>query len=437
MRKKGVSEVATTAIAVILVVVVIAIGAIIIYEVYLGPDAAPNWFMDIVNKYRYAKAFESLGEIQKEVNSMLSCTSSISSSDLKNQIENEVRNLPDDATYMFTRFNNLRLELEANEQFCKGENIFKTTIYSGDKDAFFSNLDSAKAEFEKVKKGATTAATRAGERVQKIDQIKKCSFDETYCTPKDSNNYCVWVEWNKPQCLPAVCSEVEDTIFTKIRSDEEEKIYCEVIEKETENICYANYDNGKFPNKVYDSCEECVSKCIEYKSYFPCTSNPCNVPGGCTNSIRGNTPMECRPKGDKCGMYDGDKVACENVDGCVFLNKIPDGREDVCLPCNDENVKCDNIMSPKDTIFGYTTQDFNQDCGAVHDRCSQDCVLRLRLSGSADEADKYIGDARKTAYYTDIPTGPCDSSSWDIFRSYCDEKRWTCCEEGECPETAR
>jgi len=340
MRKKGDFEAGF--ITPIIIVIVIVVSAILLYQFYLSPNASPNWFRNIVDKYKYGKEFVELNKIQEETNSVLSGCVDIKNaesidvqkfkSEKTNQvnsiiadIENQIINLPERASSMLDRFTKLKAEAEANARFCAASIDFAKLKFDGkDENKFQQTLAAVRKEFEDVGGIAGfQAVVIAKERIALIDKIKKCDFKEKekdQCSPQNTNNYCIWTGQTgilKEPCEPAVCANSnEDTCMLILQTSE---------------LCYPAYKT--YVSGVghgFDSCRTCleVKKCDDYPPEAGiCEMDLCNKGIKCQYSevnLKCISPVTCSDFKDK--------DSCEKQD-CQWIASIGGGPVTwTCLP---------------------------------------------------------------------------------------------------------
>ena len=316
MRKKGDFEVGF--ITPIIIVIVIVVSAILLYQFYLSPNASPNWFRNIVDKYKYGKEFVELNKIQEETNSVLSGCVDIKNaesidvqkfkSEKTNQvnsiiadIENQIINLPERASSMLDRFTKLKAEAEANARFCAASIDFAKLKFDGkDENKFQQTLAAVRKEFEDVGGIAGfQAVVIAKERIALIDKIKKCDFKEKEkdkCTPGATNDYCAWIGKRSAivgilatgqiphSCAPTTCAKAKDVV--------DQKEYCKTIYTSTSEkpLCYLkNEEDCTESDCICDNCEH-IKSCSDYgeiREQYDALRPPSSYPsfGSCINDV--------------------------------------------------------------------------------------------------------------------------------------------------------
>jgi len=341
--KKG--DVHAAAIAAFMMLLVVVIGAILIYHFYISSNAPPNWFRDMIDKYKYGEAFDNLNKIQLEVNNLLGgCLSPVADqkapdpTSIINEIEKQITNLPANAASMLNRFTALRAEALANAKFCEANIFFSQLKFDGsDEEGFKKNLMSAKQKFDDVVKTGTErfqAVVLAKEKIALIDKIKGCDFSEKEkdkCTPENTKNYCIWTGekgvFAKP-CRTTVCTKLNENL-------------CNLIFQQTK-LCYPTYETSwqgyisqkPVPGK-FQSCNPCVeiNSCEDYKNdRFSCRSDSCKKGLDCEfpEDMPGSDIVgSCRPKGT--GILCSDFIKEEACNRANILKCIWTGQRCVSL----------------------------------------------------------------------------------------------------------
>ena len=169
MRKKG--DVEAGFIAPILMVIVLVVGAILVYEFFISKSSITRTLSDFIDKYRYPVEWGSYQFLKEKVNGILTgCTnmgdlSSLTPEDIKQKkdtidsqaskwsslIETQIYKLDKTKASMLDRFTKLDAEVKADAGFCFAQIDFANAKFDGvDEKGFLSKMDAAKAGFNKI-----------------------------------------------------------------------------------------------------------------------------------------------------------------------------------------------------------------------------------------------------------------------------------------------